>query len=194
MVSREKKQYLKWSKVKQGLCVAIFGFSATFTQPVLADSRDNWVVTSDITAYGLVTVAIAWPAYQGDWKGFRQASYSTASSTLLGEIGKAATKKERPDGSDDDSFPSNHTANAFAAATTMHIRYGWEVGVPAYGVAALAGYSRVQANKHYWVDVAAGAALGIFTGWLFTDALNESVHIHPWVEKNDVGLHVSVSW
>ena len=44
--------------------------------------------------------------------------------------------------------------------------YGWEYGVPAFGLALLTGYSRVQAKKHHWYDVAASDAIAIGVNYL----------------------------
>ena len=70
----------------------------------------------------------------------------------------------RPDGSDNKSFPSAHTAVAFSAAAFIDRRYGEQYGAwaPAalYGVAALTGVARVEAKKHHWGDVLAGGAMG----------------------------------
>jgi membrane-associated phospholipid phosphatase len=63
-----------------------------------------------------------------------------------------------------DSFPSGHTATAFATATVvgmLHPRLRW----PALGLATLVGLSRVYLGVHFWFDVLAGAALGIAVGW-----------------------------
>ena len=63
-----------------------------------------------------------------------------------------------------ESFPSGHTATAFATATVvglLHPRLRW----PLLGLAALVGLSRVYLGVHFWFDVLAGAALGIAVGW-----------------------------
>nr|WP_087025129.1 phosphatase PAP2 family protein [Thaumasiovibrio subtropicus] len=159
-----------------------------------AVDRDTWIEISDYTAYGLVTASIAWPAYQRDWHGATQAGLSVASGTVIGEVMKARFEKDRPDMSDNDSFPSNHTVNAFSAATNLHIRHGWRVGLPAYGIATLAGVARVEADKHYWEDVLAGAAIGIFTGWLFTDSQSGQVYVAPWWKDDATGVYVSARW
>ncbi len=63
------------------------------------------------------------------------------------------------------SFPSGHTAAAFALATTLGDAIGSTVvqgGL--YVVAAGTGWARIAQQKHWASDVAAGAAIGILAG------------------------------
>lgn len=61
------------------------------------------------------------------------------------------------------SFPSGHTASAFAFTTGIAPEYP-ALAVPLYAVSATMGYSRVHAGMHYPSDVLAGAAAGIAAG------------------------------
>lgn len=64
------------------------------------------------------------------------------------------------------SFPSGHTAGAFAAATVFAMEYRntpW-IKILAYGSAGLIGVSRMTENKHWLTDVLSGAALGYLSG------------------------------
>ena len=74
---------------------------------------------------------------------------------------KYTVQRERPDGSDDLSFPSGHSASAFATALVLQRHYGWRVGVPATAVAAYVALARVHDNHHHVSDVIFGAAMGI---------------------------------
>lgn len=68
---------------------------------------------------------------------------------------------ERPNGVNTRSFPSGHTATAFAGAELVRLEYGPWWGLAAYSVAALTGFMRVYHNWHWTSDVLAGAGIGI---------------------------------
>jgi hypothetical protein len=74
---------------------------------------------------------------------------------------KYTAQRERPDGSNTQSFPSGHSASAFATAGVLQREYGWKVGVPATVAAAYVAMARVHDNKHYLSDVIFGASMGI---------------------------------
>jgi membrane-associated phospholipid phosphatase len=159
-----------------------------------ADSESTWEDISDVGAYSLIATALILPYTRDDLDGVKQAAYSIGTATVVAQIGKALVDEERPDNSDNDSFPSGHTANAFASATTLHRRYGWQTGVPAYAVATLTGIARERARKHHWYDVVAGAAIGGLSGWYFTDAFDNKVQLVPWVDSKGGGISVSMRW
>ncbi len=78
---------------------------------------------------------------------------------------KHTTKELRPDGSTRNSFPSGHTATAFAAATILHKEYGltrspW-YSIAGYSVATATGICRILNNRHWVSDVLVGAGIGI---------------------------------
>jgi membrane-associated phospholipid phosphatase len=80
------------------------------------------------------------------------------------EVIKAAVGRERPNGENNQSFPSGHASNAFVLATVAERHYGWKLGLPAYVIAGVVGASRIQQDKHYVSDVVAGATLGYIVG------------------------------
>jgi len=77
---------------------------------------------------------------------------------------KHLADRPRPDGSNNYSFPSGHTANAFAAAEFLNQEYRdvspW-IGYAGYTVATATGALRLYNNKHWLSDVVAGAGFGI---------------------------------
>lgn len=65
------------------------------------------------------------------------------------------------------SFPSGHTSNAFATATSLTIAYPkWYVAAPSFIWASSVGYSRMHLGVHYPSDVFVGAALGAGSAWM----------------------------
>lgn len=69
------------------------------------------------------------------------------------------------------SFPSGHTINAFAFASTVtrETQFWWPhsvwyVGTVFYGGATLMGLSRIYNNQHWASDVMGGAAIGTLIG------------------------------
>lgn len=133
-----------------------------------ADKAKTWGTASDAMAAGLPVLAGVATLASNDTEGTRQLLLSAGSAVVAAEVLKSTVHSTRPDGSDNKSFPSAHTAVAFSAAGFMDRRYGEKLereygawAVPAlYGVAALTGVARVEADKHHWGDVLAGAAIG----------------------------------
>ena len=135
-----------------------------------ASQAQNWSALSDALAVGLPAVAAVTTLQRADTEGAQQGALTVGTTLLATEILKRTIHEERPDRSDKRSFPSGHTAVAFASASYLDHRYGAAGPVDPtwlYGVAALTGIARVQADKHHWQDVIAGGALGWAAGrWL----------------------------
>jgi len=120
----------------------------------------------------------------GEWAPAKLKGYGVELSALgvtggITELLKDAARRERPDGTDDKSFPSGHASAAFSAATLAdrNLRYidGLEDVRPVLGIAntvlaAGTGWARVEAGKHYPSDVLFGAALGHFLTAFIHDA------------------------
>jgi len=80
------------------------------------------------------------------------------------------------------SFPSGHTINAFAFASTVtrETQFWWPhsvwyVGTVMYGGATLMGLSRIYNNQHWASDVMGGAAIGTLIGLKVV----KYTHSHP---------------
>ena len=93
------------------------------------------------------------------------ASYAVM-ATFVNSI-KYTASEMRPDGSTRNSWPSGHTATAFAGATILHKEYGltrspW-YSIAGYTVATATGVMRVLNNRHWISDVLSGAGIGILS-------------------------------
>jgi membrane-associated phospholipid phosphatase len=77
---------------------------------------------------------------------------------------KYTTRRERPDGSGKNSFPSGHASDTFAFATALERHLGWKYATPAYVFSSYVAMSRLPANRHWLSDVVFGSAVGIIAG------------------------------
>jgi membrane-associated phospholipid phosphatase len=94
----------------------------------------------------------------------RDATEALVTANLLATGLKYTIHRERPDGSDNQSFPSGHAITAFCFAPMVMKYGGWELGVPAYLLGTVTALARVEGYHHYLSDVIAGATLGIVIG------------------------------
>ena len=121
--------------------------------------------------------------------------------TLMNEM-KETTGRERPDNSDDLSFPSTMSFGSavFAGFASKNI-HAMNVPSPAktgmnvvvhtlpYAVA----WERVEAKEHYPSDVLAGIAFGYFTSFFFNDlfmGIDEKMNGKPEVSYNGKELFI----
>lgn len=116
---------------------------------------------------------------------------------------KSLTGVLRPDGSTRNSFPSGHTATAFAGAEILRREYRnvspW-IGYAGYFVAAATGFLRMYNNRHWLTDVVAGAGFGILCAeaayWLYPVITRAFFHkryqtnafLSPYVSRESRGL------
>ena len=106
---------------------------------------------------------------------------------------KAATDTDRPDKDWNDGrwgFPSFHASSAFTIAAVLEEYYGWDVGLPAYTLAGLISWSRIDERDHDLSDVVFGAAMG----WVIGKSVagqhlrgDGRVRVMPWVHPTDNG-------
>ncbi|MCB0420088.1 MAG: phosphatase PAP2 family protein [Bdellovibrionales bacterium] len=98
---------------------------------------------------------------------------ATLHAGILTSILKVTVQQRRPGNSENyRSYPSGHTTTAFAFAAVVGEEHGWKWGMPAYSLAAVAGFSRINDNKHFLHDVIMGACIGTAYG----RALSQKMH------------------
>jgi hypothetical protein len=81
---------------------------------------------------------------------------------------KGAVRRDRPDNSDQYSFPSGHTSTVAASAIVLQEFYGWKAGVPMFLLTALTAASRMSVDAHWFSDTVAGAGVGVLIGHAFS--------------------------
>jgi len=119
----------------------------------LAEGLSNALIGVQVAGSVIYDVK-AWK--KGDYAPAFRSGCSIVLAVGLSELLKRAVHEERPDGSDNRSWPSGHSASSMALS-------GWNFtfGVP---VSVMTGFLRNNANKHHLVsskkDIPWGWALG----------------------------------
>lgn len=122
---------------------------------------------------------------------------------------KHLVREERPDGSNNLSFPSGHTTTAFTTAHFMFREYQDEniwLSLSGYPIAVFTGVYRILNDKHWVGDVVAGAGIGILSTevayWLFPkvsqlfskDHSKNSALVYPFYQNKTMGLGLSLNF
>lgn len=175
------------------------------------DAGDALLQASVITYAALFAITPA-PQGSGTWLRDKSVRGAAGLATLAANAGvtsvvKYATGRERPDGSDDLSFPSGHASGAATAAalTAGEARRlpgpGWVRSTLSLGSGAIAGgcaWARVEAGRHYPSDALVGWALGTAFGTFTNEVLRsragatESPAVSVRVGRHSVQLALTI--
>lgn len=131
-----------------------------------------------------------------NWPRFAVNTVASVGVAYIGKTAlKAVVKEERPDHSDDNSFPSGHAAMAFAAARSIDKEFRKEsiwIPIAGYAAATAVGVERVVNDRHHWYDVVAGAAVGFgsaeLTWWLSDKLLGKGSNVAVGSSGNTVDV------
>jgi len=146
----------------------------------------------DVMQFALPAAGLAGTFITDDPEGRSQWAKAVGGSAATVQIWKAVAAKARPDAEGKTSFPSGHTSGAFGGAAFIDSRYGHWWGIPAYICAIITGYSRVDADAHFWNDVVAGASTGMMFNWYFTSPYSERVSLMPAEIGDGYGIKLTV--
>lgn len=148
---------------------------------------DNLQIALPVSAFASTFI------WEDNQKAQSQFIKTMGTSFIMTHALKILINKERPNGGDY-SFPSGHTSAAFTGAAFIHKRHGYKVGVPAYLLASLVGWSRVYANKHDYWDVLGGIIIGYGSAYIFAKPINKKVElgISHIGNTNTFRLHLSL--
>ena len=176
--------------------------------PKFKNSIDNYIQYSPYAV--LMGLKLSGVKGRSSWKRmFLSQAFSSSIMFVTVQGIKHTSHEKRPDGSDNNSFPSGHTATAFMTATMLAKEYDntW-VKAGAYTLATTTGLMRVANNKHWLSDVMTGAGIGIIStelGYYIADLIckDKGLNKTPKFSENmlsnrfDIpsflGLHVGIN-
>jgi membrane-associated phospholipid phosphatase len=166
--------------------LALYAAIAATPTPALDTAMRRLSRAADYSRLSLTSAAVL--ALTGGPSGRRAALMGVAAvgvtSATANLVIKPLGRRRRPDRAarevpiarqvdmpDSGSFPSGHSAAAFAFATGVgHVRPG--AGAALRGLAAIVAYSRVHTGVHYPADVVSGAIIGTGLAQLTNKALD----------------------
>lgn len=171
---------------------AVASLAAALCGPAAAVDHER---AGDVLENALPAGAAALELWRGDRDGALQLGGAFVVTLLATRALKSEVHVRRPDGSSDDSFPSGHAARAFSAATYMHRRHGWAEAWPWYAAAGYVGWTRVNANRHRWGDVAGSLALAAASSWwLVEPRADQRVVVLPVIGHREASLTLQARW
>ena len=100
--------------MKSRILATALSLSMLSSPAAYAVSNNTWADISDVSVFALAGSALLVPVVRDDWEGARQAALSLGTAEGIALLGKATIHEQRPDQSDNNSFPSGHSALAFA--------------------------------------------------------------------------------
>ncbi|TLD90515.1 phosphatase PAP2 family protein [Helicobacter sp. MIT 03-1614] len=134
-----------------------------------------------------------------DYEGMGQLALGTLSTQLVTEgikwgfdtahkNGNSVAFAKRPCCEDWKGMPSGHSSAAFSAAGYVYYRYGWKPAIPVGILAVLTAASRVEAKKHSFLQVSAGALIAWGFSYVFTNKyMPKNTMIMPSVDTDMQG-------
>ncbi|CAM3605011.1 phosphatase PAP2 family protein [Zobellia roscoffensis] len=215
---RPKKKLFKKTIVPLSLLTAGILLSDSNFEKNLHETAQGWVGNDfrthldDYTRYAPVaTIFVANVAGVKAKHHWFDQTKNLAVSMILTDVVTRAIKnsvyKIRPDGSNDNAFPSGHTSIAFASGSAVYEEYkntNPYVAYSGYGFATITGGLRLFNNKHFISDILAGAGIGILVTklvyhfdylWKWNPFLKfKDVTLVPRYAPGNVGLYFSKSF
>jgi membrane-associated phospholipid phosphatase len=221
--TRLQKHDLKWLLPGAALVGTAFALDHTVLQNVSTDSArvNDFRRASNLTGIYIPVAAAGTALFAGTIRHDEHlretgalAMTAMADTQLLTSFLKFASDRTRPQAngltsqsgsfwaeghsSSADSFPSGHTANAFAVAHVIADEYpGWKVKLAVYGLAAATGFERIQGREHFPSDVLVGGAIGYLVGGYIFDHHSSRSKTHvafaPMVGRGGAGVSLRIS-
>jgi hypothetical protein len=149
------------------------------------DASDDFRSLTEL-AYVSTALIVPGPETPGEWFSTKAKLLGTEYLTVKTTRGitsglKSLTQRERPNESNDRSFPSGHATSASIQAQMANLNVEYlpiddspkkALNLTFDSFAVLTGWARVEAGEHYPADVLAGWALGHFMAHLARDFID----------------------
>lgn len=162
--------------------------------PVAGSAEDSDLRSfGDVMQFALPAAGLVGTFIADDPEGRYQWAWAVGGTAATVQVWKVAADKARPDAQGSSSFPSGHTSGAFSGAAFINRRYGPWWGIPAYACAIVTGYSRVDADAHFWDDVVAGASTAMMFNWYFTSPYSERMSLMPAEMGDGYGMKLTIT-
>ena len=180
------KENLFWAGTEGGLALALHPFDEDMNRKLVGnDTADRIFKAGEVLGELDALLGSAAAVYAvGRIKDQPKVSHvgmdlieALAMSEVLTQTLKYTTRRERPDGSGKNAFPSGHAANTFAFATALERHLNWRYSIVGYTFASYVAISRLPANRHWLSDAVFGSAVGIIAGRTVTS--HESERPYP---------------
>ena len=123
-------------------------------------TADIWARFGDVGRAGLLGAALLLPLRRRDSDASFDALTAILASSATCKAVKPFVPEQRPNGEDNNAFPSQHAAECFAAGLALKRLMGDPAGALGVGASTLVAMSRLFARKHRTVDVVAGIVIG----------------------------------
>jgi membrane-associated phospholipid phosphatase len=163
------------------------------TTPLSKTRKDIETLGTGVAiALPLTAAGIAW--FKHDRVGLAQLAVEGVMTVGTVYALKNIVREERPDGSNDQSFPSETTAVAASGSSFLWGRYGWEYGLPAEAATAFVSFSRVEARQHRWYDTLASSAIAAGYGMVLTTPFKRKYNIDTSLNATPDGGFVQMSY
>jgi membrane-associated phospholipid phosphatase len=163
------------------------------TTPLTSTERHIETLGTGV-AIALPLTAAGITLYKGDVMGSAQLTVETLLTVGTAYALKNIVREERPNGTDDRSFPSGTSALASSGSSFLWGRYGWEYGLPAFALSQFVSYSRVQAREHHWYDTLASSAMAAGYGYVLATPFKKRYGIDTQLSASPHGGFVSFSY
>ena len=159
--------------------LALTFFASKYDNTLATYTKDKNLLPSHLSQvgdfWGILSPLAVWAIMSKSNMNKDYVSNAFAANILSTYAIKSLSQRQRPDGSNNYSFPSGHTSNSFLAAELINQIEGMPSSIPFYLLSINTALSRINDKKHFLSDVVFGAAIGISIGKGFKILRRENI-------------------